>query len=210
MALTLALNDVIRMQYICAAFEQTSVNTVYYLVTGVGSPAAVLDDAVENFGVMVSALVKPLIENSASYSESIGQVIRPLPLMSRVIDNIDAGAGTGGAIGQGRQVAGLISFHTDQAGPGYRGRNFLPFPSVAACQLYGLPTAAYVTAAQALADGLRNFTGVSLSGRTATVAQCLYKRAGAVATVVVKSVAQGAFATQKRRGSYGRPNNVPR
>jgi hypothetical protein len=209
MALVLAINDIIRAQYVCSDSDQASFNTVHYKVTGVGGTPATLDDFAATWEAAIHALVKPLICNVSSFDGVIAQVISPLPLMARVFSTIHQGVGTGGAVGQGRQVAGLIRFRTDFAGPGFRGRNYLPFPSTSASQLYGTPTAAYNTAALALADAIFNFAAFAVGGRTATVDMGLFKRAGSIFTPVTNVSASPDWATQKRRGTFGRPNLPP-
>lgn len=205
----LALNDVIRAQYVCSDAEQVSINTVYYQVVGVGSPAATLEDFAVNFSTRVAPLIKPIINNVAIFQEVIAQVINPLPLKARVIENGDSGVGTGGAIGIARQAAGLIKFSTALAGPGFRGRNYLPFVPAALCAGGGFPAAGYNAGALALQVGLLSFVALSNGGRTGTVQQVLWKRAGSIVTQVIDGSTSGRFATQKRRSSYGRPNTVP-
>lgn len=209
MALNLALNDVIKAQIVCQDFEQVSINSVYYKVTGIGSPAATLADFCRNFSAAVAPVVKPLISNTAVFMEVVGQVVNPLPLMARVVDSGDLGDGTGGAIGMARQASGLLSFYTDQAGPGFRGRIYVPFPSTSAARLYGLCTTAYTDDLNALGDAMRDLIAVSSGGRTATIEMGLWKRAGNIFTPITKTEGRGVFATQKKRGSYGRANTVP-
>lgn len=209
MSQPLAINDIVRLQMICADNDQASFNTVYYQVTGVGVSVATLEDMVANFSALVAPLIKPLIYNGASFDGIIGQIISPLPLMARVLNGNDTGIGTGGAIGLARQVAGLIRLRTDFAGPGFRGRNYLPFPSNSHNQAYGLPTNAYVAAALLLATDMKAFTSVSVGGRTATVRMGLWKRAGSVFTPITSVDAASDWATQKRRGTFGRPNIAP-
>lgn len=209
MAQVLAINDVIRAQIICADNEQASFNTVHYQVTGVGVSTATLEDFCGNWSALVAPKVKPLIWNGASFNGVIGQVISPLPLMARFLEDADSGVGTAGAIGAPRQATGLIRFQTDFAGPGFRGRNYLPFVSTTSVQSYGTATNLYVANALVLSEAMRTFTAVSNAGRTATVRLGLFKRAGSVFTPVVSTSASPDFATQKRRGTFGRANNPP-
>lgn len=209
MSVTLAINDVIRAQIVCADQEQASFNTVYYQVTGVGVSIATLEDFCVNWSALVAPKVKPLIYNGASFNGVIGQVISPLPLMARFLEDGDAGVGTAGAIGQARQATGLIRFTTEFAGPGFRGRNYLPFVSTTSVQSYGTATNLYVANALVLSEAMRTFTAVSNGGRTATVRMGLWKRAGSIFTPIITTNASPDFATQKRRGTFGRANLPP-
>jgi len=209
MALALAINDIIRAQYVCSDQEQASFCTVHYKVTGVGVSVGTLNDFAINWSALVAPKIKPLIANTAAFDGVICQVVSPLPLMARVLYGADTGVGTGGAVGQARQVAGLIRFTTDFAGPGFRGRNYLPFPSTTSSQTYGTPTAAYIAAALVLADAIRGFTAVANGGRTATVQMGLFRRAGSLFTPCTGDDAGSDWATQKRRGTFGKANIPP-
>lgn len=209
MALNLAINDIVQMQYVTSDSDQASYCTVHYKVTGVGVSIATLQDFVTSFSTLVAPKIKPMLSNTAFFAGIMGQVISPLPLMARATTDGDSGAGTGGAIGQPRQVSGLIRFQTELAGPGFRGRNYLPFPPAAANQLYGAPTNAYIAFALVLSEALRNFITVTQGGRTATVQFGLFRRAGSIFTPIISTSAASDWATQKRRGTFGRPNLSP-
>ncbi len=209
MSQVLAINDVIRAQIACVDSEQASINTVHYQVTGVGVTPATLEDFAANWSALVAPKIKPMIYNGALFDGVVAQVISPLPLMARVLEDGDQGIGTAGAVGAPRQAAPLIRFQTDFAGPGFRGRNYLPFLSSSHVIGYGYASPTYVALALVLSEAMRNFTAVSNGGRTATVRLGLWKRAGSIFTPVVSTSAGPDLATQKRRGTYGRPNLPP-
>jgi hypothetical protein len=205
----LAINDIIKAQYVCSDSEQVSINTVYYKVTAAtGATVDVLHFATA-FEVEIAPAIIPCIANTAEYQEVICQVVNPLPLKAREISHALSAPGTGGAVGQARQVAGLIAFYTDLAGPGFRGRNYVPFPSTAASQAYGVASTAYTTALNNLGSAINGFATASQGAGSVTVDHVLYKRAGQIATPVVRVVSRLFFATQKKRGSYGKANQVP-
>jgi hypothetical protein len=210
MAQLLAIGDVIKATIICADSEQASYNTVYYEVTGVGATIAVLGDFAESFSTAVEAPFKAILSDTAAYGGVRTQIVFPLPLKAAALNYLHQGPGTGGVIGMARQASSLITWRTDLAGPGFRGRIYLPFPPTDAAQGGGFASAVFQAKCQAVADAIRNFTAVAgAAGATATVRQILWKKAGQVKTPVISGTAGNLFATQKRRGSYGRPNSPP-
>jgi hypothetical protein len=205
----LAINDVVQLQVVCADGSQAAFNTYHYQVTGVGVAVATLEDMIINFSALVAPKYKVMLYNGATYDGIIGQVISPLPLLARVLYDADGGVGTAGAIGLPKQTSGLIRFQTNFAGPGFRGRAYIPFPSATSNQADGVPTNAYNANGLVLADALKNFIAVSNGGRTATVQMGLFRRAGSIFTPIVSDGAAANWATQKRRGDFGRPNLAP-
>jgi hypothetical protein len=209
MAQLLAINDVIRAQIVTVDNEQAAFNTVYYKVTGVGVSVANLHDFAVNWSALVAPKVKPMIYNGATFDGVISQIISPLPLMARDLYSLDSGVGTGGAIGAPRQSAPIIGWRTDFAGPGFRGRMYMPFMSSSHLAGYGLASNAYVALMVILANAIQGFTAVSNGGRTATVEQVLWRRAGSITTPVTSNVTSPDIGTQKRRGTFGRANLAP-
>lgn len=209
MAQALAIDDIVLLQVICADNSQASFNSFHYKVTGVGVSVASLEDMITNFSTLVAPKYKALLYNGATFDGIIGQIVSPLPLHARVLYDLDSGVGTAGAIGLPKQTSGLIRYQTDFAGPGFRGRTYLPFPAAADNQADGVPTNGYNSRNLILADAVKGFIAVSNAGRTATVQMGLFRRAGSIFTPIVSAGAAANWATQKRRGDFGRPNLAP-
>jgi hypothetical protein len=114
------------------------------------------------------------------------------------------------------QVSGLVTKLTGSAGRKNRGRMYIPFPSVADQDAVSQqPTANYVTDIAAIATGIgvnAPFTFACGAGNTVTLAMLVYNfKASPPATVIATNafIARPRWATQKRRGDYGKPNAFP-
>ena len=85
----------------------------------------------------------------------------------------------------------------------------MPFPSPAANETNGTPTAGYISLLANYAAGMRSNFNIIDGPVTATYNMCLY--AGGVATplFVTSSRQRDAWATQRRRGDFGKVNGLP-
>lgn len=130
-------------------------------------------------------------------------------------DTVGNGAGTGGAGNLPTQVCGLVRWASAIGGPQGKGRDYMPFPWTAATSGTGHPTGAYQTACADL-EGilLAGFVlpNVGGGGGTVFVRPCTIYDSGApnflAEPMVSLSVADG-FATQRRRGFFGKLNSSP-
>lgn len=114
------------------------------------------------------------------------------------------------------QSCGLVSYQYNLSGKQGRGRNYLPFPTEDDNAADGLPTAGYMTDADTFASAWNPVslvvTGSGVGPPTATITGCLYNPYGAIPVkipTVVSRTIRKKWATQRRRGSEGRPNNSP-
>lgn len=213
MSQVLMAGDVVEVRAYCQDSEQVSVNSFYFAVEGFAVTSTVADAAALSAGT-IAPVLKPLLNNNAFYLGLTARVVNRPPLLAAEENTSGSGAGTGGAIALPRQVAGLISWYTERAGPGGRGRSYLPFPPAAADVLDGLPSAAYIIALQAFANALLTLEDFNTGGRTANAELVVYSRhsivlPGTHAYEITLYVARNKWATQRRRGSFGKPNNAP-
>lgn len=208
--------------YQCRAWtlqaEQAAVNTVYYLVLSqAGTPTTDADLAI-NFEALVAPQYKALISTDAQFRGVQVTLTNPapgVPVPATQFSNLLVGAGSASPPDCPRQVSGIIQWTTNFSGKRFRGHLYFPFPTVGNVQTDGVPTAAYQTSLSNFANSLIAFTTVQNGPHTgtATVAMYLHHRAGIsptpLATPITGKVVPGKFATQRRRGSYGRPNSSP-
>lgn len=142
------------------------------------------------------------------YQKSPGQP----PLIAT--DSQGAGLGTGPAGVLPKQCAGLISFKSSIGGPQGRGRVYMPFPSgtwiTAGGNTSGVYDAALTTVANSLLDGW-TINNVGSGGGILTVKPCTKFTLGAsgIPLAYDSGVPANGFATQKRRGFFGKPNSIP-
>lgn len=209
MTQALAVNDIVKLQLWSHDSEQAAVNTFHYKITAVGGLIGTLEDMVDAFSTLVHTHYKALLNQQTNFDGVVGQVVFPPPLMVSVKNNGDAGGGTGGVSGASRQTAGLIAWRTALAGPGGRGRTYLPFTSDGDSTGIGIPDAGYLAAAGTFAVDVSTFTTFSTGGRSATFEFGLKKRNSGTFTPVNDGNVVAKWATQKRRGSFGRANSSP-
>jgi hypothetical protein len=213
MPFPLTVGDIFVTKVWCQDAGQASVNRVYSVVTSVGTlPATDLDVAVQTDTTM--GMLMPLIlNNNATYRGTQVQIVSNPPLTIAAESVAGAGPGTGGATSLPKQICGLISVITPLSGVRYRGRLYLPFPSTAMDVGDGKPTASYQLNAVNVGDAFFLVRNVSTAGRTATWNQVILHKPGKSAvpppTIISSFDISGAWATQRRRGDFGRLNESP-
>jgi hypothetical protein len=224
MATKLIANDWVACEQWCSDTEQASVNRHYYRVATTDATSITDLDVATHFAGLATEYTN-LLAGTANYNGCIARIINRVPLPVRqVAPNLTGG--TAGAVGLPRQTSGIISVYTALAKQANRGRLYLPFPATASDQTNGIPTNAYVAALNSLATvifAVTNITG-ALGGNATLVPVLLHPqitklnpapppkrivtRAAAVTDVSVWFSRQ-VWATQRRRGSYGRANKSP-
>jgi hypothetical protein len=218
MATPLQPTDLVQVRLWCTNSEQASVNSFWYLISSVGSPAASDQDLATELGAgFMASVVPPVINNLTTYNGVQAQIHRlalGIPIVFAAVSSVTgAGPGTGGAIALPRQTAGLTHWSTHLAGRAYRGRTYWPFPATAHDTGDGTPTTAYVTAINAIASGLVAITGISGSGTAGCnfVINHRKNKAGIIPpqTFIISGTSEAKWGTQRRRGSFGRPNVSP-
>ena len=135
--------------------------------------------------------------------------IFPLPRVLEENTSANNGAGTGGAKLCTQQTAGLNSYHTGLAGRRFRGRMYVAFPSDTFASNDGNITAGGVTALAAVATALAFGVTVTSGPNSATIVYGCWGRVTHVFTPYGQVVSNNKFATQRRRGQYGRTNLMP-
>jgi len=216
MAYPLVVNSLLKARVWCTQAEQAAVNTLFYFVSSItGAPTTDLDVAkyIDSF---LNGRFKAVIGNDATYRGVQVSVQNVSPLPATQFYNGNAAIGTGGAIDLPRQTCGLLQFQTANAGRRFRGRWYLPFPATTADVAGGLPSSTYLTAAQSIASAL--LTNLSAPNASATgvanLVPCLQHRPGisplpANVTNITTISVSTKWATQRRRGSFGRANSSP-
>jgi hypothetical protein len=210
---SLVLNDVLQHETVLidAEEQQTAVLRRYWQVfslTGVGDVRFI--DVALAFDTTFGPLYLPLLYNNAEYYGT--RIRRAFPIDTVAWANVGLGRanGTAGAVALPTQTAGLVRFSSGSIGKKGQGRQYLPFPAQDSNQTTGIPNGAYVTAAQTLADALATDQVVSGSGsRVATLDPILWDLVAHTPTPILAGASQNAWATQKRRGNYGRTNKPP-
>jgi hypothetical protein len=119
--------------------------------------------------------------------------------------------GTGGSTALPKQTAGLITLRSSVVGKKNRGRQYVPFPATASDQGAGVPTLLYLADLIPLGAALRNVTVVGDAGpaNTADFSPIIWKKGSPTHAFITSMVVRRAWATQRKRGDYGRLNASP-
>jgi len=209
MATAMVLNDILRTTMWCTDNAQAAATTWHWQVTAVGAPPATDQDLGDTLDSSIAAAMKTILSNNASYRGIVTQKIWPVPVAVDVISVANAGSGTSGATALPKQVSGITSWYTALGGRSQRGRSYWPFPATSSDTGDGIPTGGYVTAIAAIASVIRPLTAIAVGGRTATIQFGIYHRASHTLTPITVAQSRTRWATQRRRGDYGRSNSAP-
>jgi hypothetical protein len=211
-------NDVLEVTVAMLLGAQLGLNKTTWQVTGTTTGGATQQEISAVLDGNWAAAYKALVANGVAYRGTSVQKIWPLPRVVREFNVTNAGAGTAGAAACPTQTAGLISFQTANSGRSYRGRIYIPFPAIVDVQNSGAPVVGYGTRTATLATWYVNpITIVGVGGST-TIQQVIFHRkptkSGGPPPAhssdnVVSSSTRVLFATQRRRGEYGRQNILP-
>lgn len=208
----LSVADVCKVQIYTFDTTQIGINTFWYKVLAVGAIPSTDQDVATTFDAAVSTQMLRILNNNAEYRGIRVQIYLALtatPTFVDVISVAGAGAGTGGATSLAKQVAGITSWYTNQPRQAFRGRSYWPFPAAEHDTGDGFPDAAYVVQINDLSNQIKNYSNPSTGGRIATVQQVLFNRKTKGFTPIASYLARPLWATQRRRGSYGRPQGAP-
>lgn len=213
MSSVLAVNDVLISEVVCydGPAQQIAVLRRHWLVsgfTGFGGPIQ-FQDVATYIDTNFSAAIIALLYNGAEYRGT--RVRRAFPVNSDAwqFDNTNSGNGTAGAVALPTQSAGLLTFVGNTLGKKGEGRQYLPFAAVADNQTIGQPTPGYVTKLNTL--GLLWVTPIVLTvaGLTANLIPGASSNPFTSFVSINQYRSAQAWATQKRRGSYGKFNRPP-
>jgi len=214
MATVIELSDSIIARAWSVDGDQASVQRFWYDVTSITGTSTTDQIMADQLETTLAPLYKPLLNNIAEWRGVQVQIYRDNAIFSEVSSIAHAGVGTGGALPLPRQSSGIISWGSARAGRRFRGRMYIPFPSTTADTGDGIPTSAYQVALQTLADAWRQSVFFGSVGSAIQAEPFLKHSPGktpipATVTHITTGDANLKWATQRRRGSYGRINSSP-
>jgi len=209
MAIDLGIGDLIRLRVATYTPNQVGINTAHFLVqaaTGTGRTTQQVADA---FDATLAPRYKALLSVGARYRGCSIQRVAPGGVTVPAAQSINDGPGTVAGDMLATQVSGIISAKTDLAGPAYRGRVYIPFPGEDDNAATGVPVAGYVTRLDDVGDELYTSVTIAAGGNGVTLDPVIFHRAFNSATAITDYVNRTVWATQRRRGAYGRQNVPP-
>ncbi len=214
MSVNMLVGDLVIVKAWSIDAEQAAVNRVWYsctAITGTGGTDVLFATAMDT---VQAPLYKSAMSPNASYRGIQVQVYRNQVPFASVFTIANTGAGTSGTITMPRQVSGIITCTTALAGKKYRGRLYFPFPSTVVDAGQGVPTAPYIAILQNVGNGFYSTQNIGGGGNTSTLIPVLVHKNPAIGpplppTPIIANTVPTKFATQRRRGAYGRANVSP-
>jgi len=187
--------------------NQVAINTIRFRVDTPGG-AQDSDDLLDKMEADLATPFKNMLSANANYA---GMSLQDFPARSYLPSYNKDGAGVGAVAGNmlPSQTCGLLSFRSISAGAKARGRMYIPFPSVASQTADGYPAAAYQTLANIFADVMIPVWTLATTPGCNVVPIITKKAALVVSYPVVTWNFPSYWATQRRRGGFGRPNVLP-
>lgn len=212
MSTVLETGDALLCKLWCTDNEQASVNSFTYLVGTVTGGFTDQDVADGLQAALIASSFPAILYNGASFDGIQVYFRNRTPLPVPALSATGAVSGAGGATGMSRQTAGINTWLTNFAGPKFRGRTYWPFPPTSLDQIQGIPSTAYLVDLAIQTDALLA-PSLTVGGRTAALTLQLAHRIPNelfyTFTPILFAHLRQKWATQRRRGSYGRPNVSP-
>lgn len=208
----MAIGDEYRVRVCCysTTLGQISLNNTYWLVgaqSGTGATAAQIATVLDNG---FAPVYKALMPSVASYHGTQVQKINGT-LGLAVASTANDGPGTNGSAILPAQDSGIIAWGTAIGGRHGIGRIYPGFLSINATNVNGQMLAGTQTLLQNIGNEYLLSATAGSGGNTSTLS--LYLRSAQAAGVqfypVITATARLKFATQRRRGQYGRLNPLP-
>jgi hypothetical protein len=211
-----AVGDLYKHRIFCYSGNQVAINTRYFIPTLNSGAAVTEQQLITAMDIVHAAAYKPAMHNLAQYIGSDIQNIQvgpPYPI--QIAASANTGNGTGGADPLPQQVSGIYTVTTDKTGRGFRGRAYIPFPSTAFVTIATPPlmSAAYQALLTSIANEFVGSVTIGVAGSSYDLNWCIRHSAppalrGTTEETVSFKVGSN-FATQRRRGDFGRTNTVP-
>lgn len=200
--------EVVEFEILTAISNQVGQNMVHFGVQTTTSGGASLQEIANAYDLRVATPYKSVMSTNATY-RGVGATNLATPRSRQYFSITFAGPGTYGADLIPTQVRGLLSWYADAGGKAQRGRTYLPFPARSAADPTGIPTGAYLTAANAVRDAISPAITVVGAGGSTTMRMIIYHRPPTILgqSVVVFAFTRTRFATQRKSGAYGRTNS---
>jgi hypothetical protein len=202
--------DVIIMKTFCWRAPQLGLNIRHWKIISSTGGGVAMQFIADSIDALMGPLLRSLLHNSASY--------KGLTLQTTLVNEPDpleyfakAGEGAGVTVGQALppQICGLLSLRTRVVGRAQRGRMYVPFPGEDDSGQNGGPNLDYIDRLVTLGQFLTSSLNISTGTGLVNLEPVIYHRKDGTVTILNKSLARSSWATQRRRGDFGRVNTLP-
>jgi hypothetical protein len=202
--------DHVQVRVVCYTPTQISVNVLDYVVR---SPVITFGATLQEMATAISATLGPDYKAwMPSVARYRGVSVQDLtnPVSVPYVSFANDGPGTNGATLAPTQTTGIIQKKTLSGGRANRGRIYAGFPSQANLTATGGMSAGGLGLLANIQDAIDTSQTIVGAGGTTNLDLVVWHRGGAFNyTLVNQLVALGEWATQRRRGQFGRINLPP-
>jgi len=211
-ATAIAIDDVFEVKLYSYCRDQLGLNVLHYVCTQ--APA---NPPANTIGILATAVdakfavpMKGAMSSEASYEGASLRFLGPGLQSMEFVETTGAGVGTTAGDVLPTQVSGIITKRTLRPGRAFRGRMYIPFPSETNSDTKALPTAAYLAKLATISTALLQVISDGVAPIPVELSLIVGKGISAANTRLVLSTTNNRkFATQRRRGSYGKANVLP-
>jgi len=210
MSFQLNAADHVRLKVYCYRSPQVALNILGYRVSSQGGAGITLVDFLTFMDTLLQPVYQAAMIDTATYYGVTAQAYRSTLGWSIVeTRNANAGAGTVNGDPLPMQTCGLITKINTKAGRKNRGRIYVPFPGEADSTVNGVPSAGYVLKLRDIGNILCVDQLVAVGADNCLMTPVLGNLETGPLADVSAHVDRTKWATQRRRGEYGRPNVIP-
>lgn len=198
------------LRCVCRTSDQIAVNNIHYIMfVENGSPTT--EALLAAWGPQIRDAYAVLLSDEAFfYGLSLQRLVNGAAVAAPDVW-VDETQGLEVSELLPKQSSGIISAYTLFPGPSGRGRIYVPFAGEGSNEPEGRPTLNYVDKLEALADEVytrKTYSAPDLDNEV-TPWPIIYNRANNTNKNIQRYIARRAWATQRRRGDYGKQNHVP-
>lgn len=204
----MAINDVIKVKLESQMFSQVGLNIRHYRIDGEVTGGATMQEIADAMYTQFATDYASCLVSDAVFANVGVQKVRPLPMGVETLSSQAPTAGTVTGDVLPWQTSGLITLRTALAGRAFRGRAYIPFAGEARNGADGKPTSLHITNLGSVADDMLEQKIVVGAGGSTTLTPVIFQRGSGTTTALTSAVVRTAWATQRRRGGFGRPNIV--
>lgn len=209
MATPVIVGDIIQMRVITK--DETGGECFNIFNFGIGAPlVGVITDleVAQNLDALIAPLYKALMAPTSAYDGIECSIVNrsPKPVSDKTTAN--AGVGLSGSKNLPSQVAGILSWGTAFSGKAFRGRTYIPNLADGWKLSTGIPSVVFQTAMTALGNAIITMFNVVVGGASVPTHFILFHRSVLGFNLMLTLNVPLKFATQRRRGNYGK-NRIP-
>jgi hypothetical protein len=207
--MAVAINSQWRIKAFCYQDNQVGINIRYFFTTGVIGAGLSEQQLLDAWSARAAVLYKTWLVDSATF---LGMTMSPIltaPPVNTYLSTVGQGPGTVSSDPLPKQIAGIIRLTTGIVGRGNNGRVYVPFPAEAYNGVDNKPTLTALDVLSSIALLWSNAQTFMSGADGVTASPLLFHRVTNTATNIARGVAVPSWATQRRRGDFGRQNPIP-